>query len=110
MEGSPLPDWMKPNIAKVIVLPSKIENGQSVLLATPLGDKIPPLSLDWLIQFVDQHKLPLIYTEQIMEKEIYTKRQNYRYHGPVELKITVTDWFENANSPVKATTGERNSE
>jgi len=37
MNNSPLPEWMKPSEAKVVVIPKKMRNNQSVLLATPLG-------------------------------------------------------------------------
>lgn len=94
MNNSPLPEWMKPSEAKVVVIPKKMRNNQSVLLATPLGVSIPEKSLDWLIRFSDEYNLPLLYTEQIMENGRFTKRQNFRIHGPTELKQQILEWAE----------------
>ena len=47
LDDSPLPEWMKPNKAKVIVIFNKLNwNGLPVDLAVPVGRRIPPRSLD----------------------------------------------------------------
>jgi hypothetical protein len=47
--NSPLPEWMKPNNGKVIVIFNKLQwNGIPVDLAVPVGKRIPPRSLEWL--------------------------------------------------------------
>nr|VFK13883.1 MAG: hypothetical protein BECKLPF1236A_GA0070988_100952 [Candidatus Kentron sp. LPFa]VFK29749.1 MAG: hypothetical protein BECKLPF1236C_GA0070990_100942 [Candidatus Kentron sp. LPFa] len=76
MPNSPLPDWMKPNNAKVIVLFDKLNwNNLPVDLAVPLGKRIPPRSLDWLMRRSQQDMRPLIYTEQIVVSGRFQKEQ-----------------------------------
>jgi hypothetical protein len=80
---SPLPDWMKPNNGKVIVVFNKFQwNGVPVDLAVPVGKRIPPRSLNWLQKFSEQHMRPLIYTEQIVEDGEFQKQQLMIAYGP----------------------------
>ena len=52
--NSPLPDWIKPNNAKVIFIFDKLKwNGIPVDLAIPVGKRIPPRSLEWLKKFAE---------------------------------------------------------
>jgi hypothetical protein len=92
MQGSPLPEWMKPNLSKVIVIPDKLPNGQTVIMATPIGIAIPAKSLDWLKHFADQHNVPLLYTEQILRDGLYTTEQGFRVHAADSQKEAVMRW------------------
>ena len=83
VEDSPLPDWMKPNNGKVIVIFNKVNwNGIPVDLAVPVGRIVPPRSLEWLKKFSETHQRPLIYTEQIVEEGRFQKQQRIFGHGP----------------------------
>jgi len=87
MKNSPLPEWMKPNVGKVIVIFNKLVwNGVPVDLAIPVGRKIPPRSLQWLKQFSEQHMRPLIYTEQIVEAGKFQKQQQLFGYGPPDFQ------------------------
>ena len=87
MDGSPLPDWMKPNNAKVIVLFSQHTwRGLPVDVAVPVGRKIPPRSLEWLQRFAEANNRMLLYSEQIVENGVYTKQQSVSAFGPPEFQ------------------------
>lgn len=95
VENSPLPDWMKPSNAKVLVVLDKLQwQGMSVDLAVPVGKRIPPRSLNWLKQFAEQYGRPLIYTEQVIEKGVYSQSQNMVGYGPEAFQHEVQQWVQ----------------
>jgi hypothetical protein len=84
---SPLPQWMKPSNAKVIVLFDQYNwRGMPVDVAVPVGRRIPPRALTWLKRFAEMHGRPLLYAEQIVEEGNYTVKQSVVAHGPVEFR------------------------
>jgi hypothetical protein len=98
IEGSPLPDWMKPDKAKVIVLFSKLRwQGLPVDLAVPVGEKIPTRSLAWLKEFSTEHMRPLVYTEQIVESGKFQKQQRVFAHGPPAFQQDILRWKSEGN-------------
>src|SRR5687768_8812715 len=87
MEGSPLPDWMKPSNSKVIVLfDQHTWRGYPVDVAVPVGRRIPPRALKWLQQFAEKNNRMLLYSEQIVENGAYTKQQAVSAYGPPEFQ------------------------
>jgi hypothetical protein len=93
IDGSPLPDWMKPNNGKVIVLFEKLTwNGRPVDLAVPVGRKIPPRALKWLQDFATRHMRPLLYTEQIVESGKLQKEQQVMGYGPPAFQQDLARW------------------
>lgn len=63
--GSPLPDWLRPDLAGVMVLPGAFSwNGVPVDVAVPVGPRIPDASLAWLKEQALKTRRPLIYLEQ----------------------------------------------
>ena len=87
MENSPLPDWMKPNNSKVIVLFNQHAwRGFPVDVAVPVGRRIPPRALQWLQQFAERNHRMLLYSEQIVENGRYTKQQTVSAYGPPEFQ------------------------
>lgn len=83
IDGSPLPDWMKPNNARVIVIFSKLTwKGFPVDLAVPVGRRIPPRALNWLQQFAASNSRPMIYAEQILDDGRFIKQQQLAGYGP----------------------------
>jgi hypothetical protein len=99
MAGSPLPDWMKPNNAKVIVLFDETRwRGVPVDVAVPVGRRIPPRALNWLQQYAQTHQRCLLYSEQIVENGKFTGRQAFSAYGPPEFQ---------ADMAQKAAAGER---
>ncbi len=87
MDGSPLPDWMKPDNAKVIVLFNKTQwRGIPVDVAVPVGRRIPPRALNWLQQFAQTHQRALLYSEQLVENGKFSNRQAASAFGPPEFQ------------------------
>jgi hypothetical protein len=92
--GSPLPEWMKPSNARVLVLFNKLTwQGSPVDVALPVGRRIPPRALNWLKAFAQRNRRPLIYTEQI-EKGSLSRVQAMFGHGPPEFQRQVGEWVE----------------
>ena len=90
LPNSPLPDWLKPSTAKVIVLFNKTQwQGLPVDLAVPVGKRIPPRALNWLKQFAEQHGRPLLYTEQAIINGKMQKQQDVIAYGPPEFQTYV---------------------
>lgn len=82
-DGSPLPDWMKPNNSKVIVLFDQSRwRGLPVDVAVPVGKRIPPRALEWLQRFAENNNRMLLYSEQIVKDGEYTKEQAVSAFGP----------------------------
>lgn len=93
IDNSPLPEWMKPNNGKVIVIFNKLDwNDHPVDLAVPVGKRIPPRALNWLKTFSEQHNRPLIYTEQVVENGVFQKQQELFGYGPVEFQQDLLEW------------------
>ena len=93
IDGSPLPDWMKPSNSKVIVIFDKLRwNGLPVDLAVPVGRRIPPRALNWLKQFCEKHQRPLVYTEQIVENGQFQTQQQVLGFGPPAFQEELLQW------------------
>ena len=87
MDGSPLPEWMKPVNSKVIVLFNQsVWQGCPVDVAVPVGRRIPPRALEWLRRFAQDHNRMLLYSEQIVENGAYTKQQAVSAFGSPEFQ------------------------
>ena len=87
MDASPLPEWMKPNQAKVIVLfNQRTWRGLPVDIAVPVGRRIPPRALNWLREFARNNNRMLLYSEQIVENGAYTQQQAVSAYGPPEFQ------------------------
>jgi len=92
MDNSPLPDWVKPNEAKVIVLFNQHSwRGRPVDVAVPVGRRIPPRSLKWLQQFAESHNRMLLYSEQIVENGAFTTRQMVAAFAPPEFQQEMSE-------------------
>jgi len=88
--NSPLPNWMKPNEAKVMVLFNKFQwRGVPVDVAIPVGKRIPPRALNWLKQFAEQHGRPLVYLEQEVVDGKFQKDQQAIAYGPPDFQREV---------------------
>lgn len=93
IENSPLPDWMRPDKGKVIVLFDKLNwNDHPVDLAVPVGKRIPARSLGWLEAFSKRHGRPLMYTEQIVEAGKFQMEQQVFGYGPPVFQQALLSW------------------
>jgi hypothetical protein len=60
--GSPLPEWMRPDKAGVIVLPARFAwRGSAVDVAVPVGEGPGREALKWLTTFATTNGRPLLY-------------------------------------------------
>lgn len=83
VDGSPLPEWLKPDNAKVIVIFNKIQwQGIPVDVAVPVGKRIPPRALRWLMDFASQQGRPLLYAEQVLVDGVMQPQQDFIGFGP----------------------------
>ena len=102
-EGSPLPDWMKPDNAKVIVLFNQHRwRGLPVDVAVPVGRRIPPRALKYLQQFAEANNRMLLYSEQIMENGRYTVQQAVSAYGPPEFQQEMAQALRAGQGPAEA--------
>ena len=87
VENSPLPEWMKPNNAKVIVIFNRTQwRGLPVDVAVPIGRRIPPRALNWLKEFAASKGRPLLFSEQVKEDGVFQRQQLFSAHGPPEFQ------------------------
>jgi hypothetical protein len=92
MDNSPLPEWMKPNNSKVIVLFNQHTwRGLPVDVAVPVGRKIPPRALIWLQQFAERNNRMLLHSQQVVEGGVYTRQQTVSAYGPPEFQQEMAD-------------------
>jgi hypothetical protein len=100
MEGSPLPEWMKPSNAKVIVLFDQTRwRGMPVDVAVPVGRRIPPRSLKWLMEFAQAHQRALVYSEQTVHDGKFTNQQEFAAFGPPEFQQEMAERAEAGQRP-----------
>lgn len=78
---STLPGWMRPDECGAIVFLWFEWQGQHVINAVPVGDRIPQRTLDWLMAHAREQKRPLIYTEHLRRGKKYVGAR-YLAFGP----------------------------
>ncbi len=89
-EDSPLSEWMRPDLAKVIFLPGQgVWRNLLVDLAVPVGKKIPQRSLLRLKEHAERNNRPLLWTENLKADGLYTGKQSVHMHGPVEFQLEI---------------------
>ncbi len=82
-ENSPLPDWMRPDEARMMFLPAmRSWQGAPVDVAVPVGKRIPPRTLNWLKDFALKQSRPLIYLEQVLDENGFQKQSQVVAFGP----------------------------
>lgn len=93
LPDSPLPEWLKPDQARVIVIFAiMVWQGAAVDLAVPVGRRIPPRALNWLKEFSLNQRRPLVYTEQIVRDGGFDRRQRLAGHGPPRFEQDLLRW------------------
>jgi hypothetical protein len=100
MDESPLPEWMKPSNAKVIVLFDQTRwRGMPVDVAVPVGRRIPPRALNWLKQYAQDHQRGLLYSEQIVQEGKFTNQQGFSAFGPPEFQQEIAERAASGQRP-----------
>jgi len=96
LDDSPLPDWMRPDLAKVIYLPNQWHwHDFPVDLAVPVGKRISPRAMNWIEPFVRQQRL-LVYLEQEKGKPL-SKDQQVIAVGPEEFQLTISELMQSGD-------------
>ena len=84
--GSPLPEWMRPNRARVILLAASFTwRGLSVDVAVPVGEGAKPEALEWLTAFATTSGRPLLYRDRggvVGFRPTRFSNRNARAHQP----------------------------
>jgi hypothetical protein len=89
---SPLPDWMKPNRAGVLVPFYRTSwQGVPVDLTLPVGRRIPGRCLDRLKAFAQQRRRLPLYAEQVEERARWTGQQRICAFGPPTIREAVAE-------------------
>jgi hypothetical protein len=65
-----MPEHMKPSECGAIVGFSEWR-GRQVMDAVPVGQKIPPETLEWLMAFAREKSIPLMFSERILKNGEY---------------------------------------
>jgi len=87
IDGSPLPDWMRPDKSKVIVMFNKYSRGSHQIdAAVIMGEELPPASLEWLKHFTLQNERALIITGTVINEGDDSPRTTITVFGPDVLK------------------------
>lgn len=79
---SPIPEDMRPDKSGVIVIMDRYWRGRSIIRAVPAGWKVPEHSLDWLMAFAREKKIPLTFLEFIRAEGSYTGYKSMGYGPP----------------------------
>jgi len=86
IDGSPLPDWMKPNEARAMVLFNHQQwRGHPVDLVLPVGHRVPGRTLSWMKSFVGRTGRLLLIGEAVREGKTYTGQVEVVAYGPPEF-------------------------
>jgi hypothetical protein len=89
VDGSPLPEWMRPDQCGAIVLLSLPWQGQKVISAIPVGRVIPEPTLEWLKQYAQKHRRPLIFYERMVTAGSFSGLKRFGF-GPADFRQKVT--------------------
>ncbi|MEP5766261.1 MAG: hypothetical protein ABJ308_16805 [Halieaceae bacterium] len=91
-----MPDWMKPNVARVIIKPGAIwERPGSrvrVNLATAVGPRIPGKTIQWLRNYARNERCDFLCHEHVREGKTYTGALSYFGAGSPEFEQEVENW------------------
>jgi hypothetical protein len=84
MTASPLPEWLRPDRANVIVLPANLTwRGLAVDVALATGDRSNNEAIDWLKQYCSTHRRGLLYQ---------TANDWYAF-GPLQFQAEMNEFF-----------------
>jgi hypothetical protein len=86
--GSQLPPEMRPDRCGAIVLLGRPWQGWEIIRAVPVGDELPSETLQWLMSYARETKLPLMWFVRLREDGSYTGMKRMGY-GPPAFRRTV---------------------
>ena len=77
---------MRPDKSGAIVMLDKKWGGWRIIYASPTGERIPEKTLDWLMAYAREHKIPLMYRENLMEEGKLPGHKRLGYGPPAFLE------------------------
>lgn len=78
---------MKPADCGAIVLFDRKWNGLACIFALPVGEKIPESTLQWLMNHAKQHKVPLIFFENICKDGKFVLKKQFGFGPPAFMQV-----------------------
>ena len=86
MDRSPLPEHMSPVECGVIVLLDRKWKGIPCVFALPTGKTIPQQSLEWLMAYSRENRIPLIFAENVFEDGKFVSKRDRGYGPPAFIQ------------------------
>lgn len=82
LKSDEMPEHMKPSECGAIVLLDKIWNGQKIIRAIPVGEKIPDETLEWLMAYSRETHIPLAFSEHVFVNGVLKHKKRLGYGPP----------------------------
>lgn len=73
---------MRPDECGAIVMLDRRWNGRKVIIATPCGKTIPKETLDWLMAYARELRMPLLMGENLMKDGKFVGKKKTGYGPP----------------------------
>jgi len=75
---------MKPSLCGAIVLLGRRWHGRKVIRAVPIGQRIPPKTLEWLMAYSRKQAVPLLFSERLFKNNRFIGKKFIGY-GPQDF-------------------------
>ena len=99
MAGSTMPEWLKPNNSKAIIVKGAINwQGNYFDLVVPVGRRVPQRTLNWLNENSKQTHVPYIYAEHQVINKQFTGANTIKIHALDPLKGNLQKWLDAGNT------------
>lgn len=96
---SPLPEWMRPDLSKAIVLFNSIEwQGITLDKILPVGEEIPKNTLNWLVEFAKEHQRSAIFSKREVINGTFTRNDKIMVVAPHPIKARIGAWLNAGKS------------
>lgn len=82
LKNPEMPDHMRPSECGAIVLLDNIWNGQQIIRAIPIGEKIPGDTLEWLMAYSREQNIPLAFSEHVFKNGKFKHKKRLGYGPP----------------------------
>lgn len=96
---SPLPDWMRSDKSKAIILLNRKWRTYRVMVAIPVGRRIPQRTLNWLEEYWKKNQQPVVYLERGKEKGKFINKKIIYGFGSKKFIEEINYWRESGIEP-----------
>lgn len=92
------PEWMRPSNAKAIVVNNGVNwQGNIFDMVVPVGKRVPPRTLNWLLNHANKTQKPFIYSKHVVENKVYIGAYT-KVCAQQPLKDNLDNWLNAGNS------------